>query len=82
MKEDPAEVVRRYESGHFASSDLCFREYMKALVMTNKIDKVDLAKTLQQTSEVAGMIHTYYSYVHSVLFVMYNSFICYSSFFS
>jgi hypothetical protein len=53
-KEDPVEVVRRYESGHFASNDACFKEYMKALVSTNKIEKTDLNRVFQVTAESVG----------------------------
>ena len=54
VKEDPAEVISRYESGQFASNELCFKEYLKALVMTNRVDKVDLAKSLHNAVEPAG----------------------------
>lgn len=55
VKEDPGEAIARCESGRYASSEACFKEYVKALVMTNKLDKVDLLRSAQHSTEAIGM---------------------------
>jgi len=42
VESSPETVTRRFEAGQFASSEACVREYVKAMVKTNRIDRVDM----------------------------------------
>ncbi|XP_031562149.1 ATP-dependent zinc metalloprotease FTSH 4, mitochondrial-like [Actinia tenebrosa] len=44
VTEDPQYVIRRYESGRYAIDESVKREYLKALVLAEKIDSDDLEK--------------------------------------
>lgn len=39
---DPAEVIRRYESGQYAADDACAREYVRALALSNELERVSV----------------------------------------
>ncbi|CAB3999158.1 ATP-dependent zinc metalloprotease FTSH 4, mitochondrial-like, partial [Paramuricea clavata] len=42
VKEDPHYVIRRYESAKYKSNDACYREYCKALILTDKISSEEM----------------------------------------
>ncbi|XP_046862900.1 ATP-dependent zinc metalloprotease FTSH 4, mitochondrial-like [Xenia sp. Carnegie-2017] len=48
VSEDPHYVIRRYESGKYKSSDEVYREYYKALVMTDKIRNDEIGEAARK----------------------------------
>eukprot|EP01135_Chromosphaera_perkinsii_P005757 Nk52_evm57s359 gene=Nk52_evmTU57s359 len=55
VKEDPLAVVKRYESGNFAVNEACTKEYVKALALTNKLDKVNMSKLASAVESNSGV---------------------------
>lgn len=51
VQEDPNYVVRRYESGKYAIDQSVTNEYLKALVMTDRVNQVDMKKILSSGND-------------------------------
>ena len=58
-KTNPQAVIKRFESGHFASNDACAREYLVALSKSNRIPELDAAGALAHLV-LLSCINTFY----------------------
>lgn len=51
VHEDPSYVVKRYESRKYAIDESVTNEYLKALVLTDKVSSADIKKILSSSNE-------------------------------
>ncbi|XP_032222927.1 ATP-dependent zinc metalloprotease FTSH 4, mitochondrial isoform X2 [Nematostella vectensis] len=61
VSEDPDYVIRRYESGRYASDESVRKEYLKALVLADRVNSSELEKLNPYSSSFAIPKETPYS---------------------